>query len=88
MLEMEEQNMARYRFTDGKSITASSPEDFVRLMREKSWTPGTDMANFMDLLSERGEKVGFDIRSDTAYNFLADLIRAGIVSIEAETVWN
>lgn len=80
--------MARYRFTDGKSITASSPEDFVRVMRDTSWCPGTDVANFMSLCSERGGKIGFDIRSDSAYNFLSDLIKVGIVAIEAETVWN
>lgn len=88
ILEVEEETMARYRFTDGKSITASSPEDFVRVMRETSWCPGTDVDNFMTLCSERGEKIGFDIRCDSAYNFLSDLIKVGIVAIEAETVWN
>lgn len=80
--------MARYKFTDGKTITAGSPDEFVRIMRDTSWCPGHDVEDFMDLVSERGEKVGFDIRSDTAYNFLTDLIRTGIVGLEASTFWN
>lgn len=78
----------KYRFTDGKAITARNPDEFVRVMRETSWCPGMDVSNFMDLVSERGEKIGFDIRSDSAYNFLADLIQVGIVAIEPETLWN
>lgn len=80
--------MAKYRFSDGKSITASTPEEFVRIMRETSWCPGNDVSNFMVLCSERGAKIGFDIRCDTAYNFLSDLIKVGIVCIDTETLWN
>jgi hypothetical protein len=73
---------------DGKAITASTPEEFVVKMRETSWTPGDNTSNFMTLCSERGQKIGIAIRCDTAYNFLSDLIKAGVVAVEAETVWN
>jgi hypothetical protein len=80
--------MARYRFSDGKMVVASSPEEFVKNMRDSSWFPGQDTEDFMELVSERGEKIGIDIRSDSAYNFLTDLIKVGIVALEAETYWN
>ncbi len=80
--------MAKYRFSDGKMVVASSPEEFVKNMRNSSWFPGRDTDDFMELVSERGEKVGVTIRSDSAYNFLTDLIKVGLVELEAETYWN
>ena len=80
--------MTKYRFSDGKAVEASSPEEFVRVMRATSFCPGEDVADFMDLCSERGQKIGFDIRSDSAYNFLTDFIRVGIVVVEPEPLWN
>jgi hypothetical protein len=78
----------RYKFIDGSVIIASSPEEFVQKMRSTSWCPGEDDQDFMDLCSERGQKLEVDIRSDTAYNFLTDLIRCEVVTTEDIGEWN
>jgi hypothetical protein len=38
--------------------------------------------------NQRLFEIGLDIRSDSAYNFLADLIRVGVVTVESEPLWN
>lgn len=80
--------MAKYRFSDGKTVEASSPEEFVKKMRFSSWYPGRDTREFMSMVSERAGKIGLDVRKDSEYNFLADLIKVGIVGLEPEPVWN
>jgi hypothetical protein len=77
----------RYRFTDGKSVEANNPEEFVAKMRNTSFSESEDEVDFMELCSERAEKLGVDIRTDNADNFLADLIRCGIVIPEVSE-WN
>lgn len=82
--------MARYRFVDGKTLDANSPEEFVKNMRNSSYCPGDDEQDFMDLCSERGFKLGLDIRSDSEYNFLVDLIKHEIVVLDPPVAytWN
>jgi hypothetical protein len=84
----ENKDMTRYRFTDGHCIDAATPEEFVTKMRNSSYCPGEDDADFMDLLSERGQKIGLDIRSENAIVFLTDLIATGIVGTEPTLDWN
>jgi hypothetical protein len=74
----------RYRFTDGKSVEAETPEEFVTKMRNSSYAPSEDEEDFMELCSERAERLGVDIRTDNADNFLHDLIHNGIVTLELE----
>ena len=57
-------------------------------MRRTSYCPGDDEADFMDLCSERGQKLGLDINSENATVFLADLIKVGIVAPETSMDWN
>jgi hypothetical protein len=80
--------MARYRFSDGKTVVASSPEEFVKKMRFSSWYPGKSTEEFMQMVSERADKIGLHVRRDSEYNFLADLIGVGIVDLEPDPVWN
>lgn len=80
--------MTKYRFVDGKLINAPDPDEFVRIMRDTSWCPGTSVKNFMVLCSERAKKIGLNIRADSSRNFLHDLIAVGIVAIETESLWN
>ena len=80
--------MTRYRFSDGHTLDAATPEEFVVKMRRTSYCPGDDEADFMDLCSERGQKLGLDINSENATLFLADLIKVGIVAKETSMDWN
>lgn len=80
--------MTRYRFSDGHSLFASTAEEFVTQMRRTSFTPGEDDQDFMDLCSERGAKLGLEIRSENATVFLADLMTVGIVAPETPIEWN
>jgi len=80
--------MAKYRFSDGKVVVASSPEEFVAKMRNGSWYPGKNDTEYMQTVAERGTKLGTHIRIDTAANFLEDLIEIGIVALEQEPLWN
>jgi hypothetical protein len=71
-----------YRFLDGKSIIANSPEEFVEKMRQTSWYAEETAKKFMYACSKRGHKIGLFIRYDTESHFLNDLIDSQIVAIE------
>lgn len=81
--------MTKYKFMDGFVVVASTPLEFVEKMRQSSFTPSDDAQEFMDQVSDRGSKIGMDIRANSANNFLRDLINNEVVSIVTEeTAWN
>lgn len=69
----------RYRFTDGKVIEASSPEEFLSKMRNSSYALSENDVQFMEDCAERGLKMGLDINTESPYQFLISLIRNKIV---------
>mgnify|MGYP001601533001 CR=1 FL=1 len=80
--------MMIYRFKDGKAIEAHSPEEFVRKMRNTSYSESDDEQDYMEACAERSRKLGVDIRSDSPYNFLVDLIQTNQVFPEPSLDWN
>ena len=76
--------MKRYIFSDGKVIKASSDEEFIKKMRNTSFSESSNEKEFMIQCSERGKKLGLDIRYDTVYNFVSDLTKSGIVFCESD----
>ena len=65
-----------YHLLDGGQITASSPEEFVRLLREGSRFDYDCTDNFA---RRYGELHGVSVATDTPEHFLTDLQAAGYV---------
>lgn len=76
--------MFKFRFSDGKAIQAETVEEFIRKMRNTSYSESKNVKDFMEGCSERANKMNIEIRTDDPYNFLDDLIKAGIVRIEGQ----
>lgn len=70
-----------YELADGGRITASSPEEFVRLLREGSWFDHdcTD-EEFMNNFTGRYKELhGVTVSTDTLEHFMADLRKYGYI---------
>lgn len=72
-------NKTEYKLKDGGTITASSPEEFVEILKSESlFDSENSTADYMALFAKRYKiQSGVDIRSDTATNFLEDLNNTG-----------
>lgn len=70
-----------YHLLDGGQITASSPEEFVRLLREGSRFDYdcTDQKYMKNFARRYGELHGVAVATDTPAHFLTDLQAAGYV---------
>lgn len=78
----------QYRFLkDNKVIQAESPEDFVHKMRNTSLAHTNDNSSYMQEVSARAKKLGLDVRCDSEYNFLTDMLLHGLV-IKEVSPWN
>lgn len=78
----------QYRFLkDNKVIEANSPEEFVHKMRNTSFAHTGDNVSFMSECADRAKKLGLDVRSDSEYNFLTDMLELGLVVKEISN-WN
>lgn len=69
----------RYKFSDGKMLTAKSPEEFVSKMRNVSYAESLNVEDFMEGCANRALKLGMKIRHELPNEFLEDLIKFGIV---------
>lgn len=79
----------KYTFADGKTIQASSPEEFVIKMRRGSWHPGKSVKQYMTQVAERGRKLGLQIDDSTENNFVESLKQIGYLFEEqTNTIWN
>lgn len=70
-----------YHLLDGGQITAASPEEFVRLLREGSRFDYdcTDQEYMENFARRYGELHGVSVATDTPEHFLTDLQAAGYV---------
>ena len=68
-----------YHLLDGGQITAASPEEFVRLLREGSRFDYdcTDQEYMENFARRYGELHGVSVATDTPEHFLTDLQAAG-----------
>jgi hypothetical protein len=73
------------RTSDGIEITATEPRKMVRELRAASHLPGRSVAEFMQLAASRAALLsGKPVRSDSAENFVTDLIAAGLLIGETQ----
>ncbi len=72
-------NKTEYKLKDGGTITASSPEEFVEILKSGSiFDSESNIGDYMTQFATRYRiQSGVDIRSDTATNFLEDLKKTG-----------
>ena len=71
-----------YRFFDNYVVSASSASEFVSKLHNSSIFPSANDACYMQQLSKRAYVIfGYSIRSDSAENFLNDLIVFKLVDI-------
>lgn len=70
-----------YELADGGRIAASSPEEFVRLLREGSWFDSdcTDEEFITRFASRYKELHGVVVATDTPEHFMSDLKRYGYI---------
>jgi len=69
-----------YLFQGGGFVIADTADQFVCRMRKSSRTPSTNVAEFMEQVSERSWLYNqTDIRFDTVDNFLEDLLANQVV---------
>lgn len=70
-----------YELLDGGRISASSPEEFVRLLREGSLFDFdcTDAEFMMHFATRYNEVHGVAIATDTPEHFVADLQKTGYI---------
>lgn len=73
--------MKMYILQDGGRMTASSAEEFVRLLREGSWFDNdcTDREYMERFAGRYKESHGVTVSTDTPEQFMADLIKDGYI---------
>jgi hypothetical protein len=73
------------RTLDGLELSGGSPDEIVADFHAKAFGPEADDATFMSEVAHRGEQqTGQPIRSDSAANFIADLLAAGLLLDKAD----
>jgi hypothetical protein len=74
------QNTIKYQTLDGKIFNAISPTDLINQMRTESLKPGTDIKDFMGIVSQSSYEYNHsNIRTNTHENFVQDLIKAKLI---------
>ena len=72
--------IVRVRAQDGTEFVAFDRAGIVRQMRDNAWKWDQKKRDYMSDVSDRIFTMdGFNVRADTPDNFIADLIRAGLV---------
>lgn len=73
-----------YTLRDGGKVAATSPQDFVSQLHRGSWfdSHGTDREYMERFASRLQELDGTRVRTDTAENFLADLLESGFAKAD------
>ena len=68
-----------YHLLDGGQITAASPEEFVRLLREGSWFDSdcTDGEYMQRFAARYNESHGVTVSTDTPEGFKTDMMKDG-----------
>ena len=75
-----------YAWADGGRFVASSPEEFVRLLREGSWFDSdcTDEQYMLNFARRYKEMHGVEVATDTPEHFMDDLRQHGYLKIQPE----
>lgn len=76
--------MKKYILQDGGRMAATCAEEFVRLLREGSWFDNdcTDREYMERFAGRYKESHGVTVSTDTAEQFMADLIKDGYIREE------
>ena len=74
------QNTIKYKTLDGKIFNAISSTNLINQMRAESLTPGTNIKDFMGIVSQSSYEYNHsNIRTNTHENFVQDLIKAKLI---------
>jgi hypothetical protein len=78
--------MLIYRDIDGVKFRGATADEVVRDMHQQSFSAAKDDTLFMQQSAARASAmIGRPIRSNTADNYLADLVEAGLLSKDTES---
>lgn len=73
----------QYRTNDGALIQGADARETAEALRAVSMTPGRDLSEFMWQTAGRVRTYnGARVRPDTPENFVADLVSAGLLTLE------
>ena len=74
--------MTKYQF-DGQEIEARTTEDLVSQMHAQSRSPCKDDQDYMRSIADRlVVQSSLDVRYDTADNFVEDLTKYGVLTVD------
>jgi len=71
--------MRTYKLNDDV-VVASTDAGIIEELRKASWQSANSTAEFMKAMAQRAKlQTGRDVRTDSAENFVGDLVRCGVL---------